>query len=217
MDERTRNTLTSVQRSESSHVVFLQGFLSGLGAKPVQPCRYNFSTPDAAAVVGTAAVLEAVGKSAYLGAAPAVGDKKLLGFAASIVTVESAHEASIRGLLQGRDPVPVAFDSALSSRAVFTLAQPFIASCPDGSNLPLSAFPALRLRPGQDPNALRPGTRVRLDSDGALFVPFSDADGCQIPEGVAGVTYLFQTNAMPPDGAVTDAIVVAGPMAFVAS
>lgn len=92
----------------------------------------------------TARILEAVGVSAYLGAAPLISDAAVLSAAASIVTVEGRHQTLIR-TASGAEPVPAAFDTALGPRAVFTLASQFIKSCPDGSNLNVQAFPAISL------------------------------------------------------------------------
>jgi len=95
-------------------------------------------------MVATARILEAVGVSAYLGATPLINSSDVLAAAASIVTVESRHQAFIR-VAAGVEPVPAAFDVALSPRAVFTLAAQFITSCPEGSNLNIQAFPSIAL------------------------------------------------------------------------
>lgn len=235
MDEKMRATLENVRDSEETHVISLTSFLAQAGAKPVETCKYNFNTSDVATIVKTAAVLENVGVSAYLGAAPSIRDKKLLGTAASIATVESRHQTSIRSLLDQR-LVPTAFDNPLSPRAAFSLAKPFIASCPEGSDLPIEPFPALAMMAGQDADAMKAGSLVKLQAEqaggsaakmcaftttpdqsagGALFVPFSEQDGCAVPEGVAGITYVFLTSSAPADSAITDDITVAGPMAMV--
>ncbi|RPB27860.1 hypothetical protein L211DRAFT_778559, partial [Terfezia boudieri ATCC MYA-4762] len=59
-------------------------------------CTDNFNIPDAAIMVATAKVLEAVGVSAYLGAAALAKISTILSAAASIVTVESRHQTFIR-------------------------------------------------------------------------------------------------------------------------
>ena len=49
---------------------------------------------------------------------------------------------------------------------------------------------------------------------GSAFTPFTDGK-CTTPAGLAGATYVHITSAGPGTGALTDDIVVAGPM-FVA-
>lgn len=56
--------LKMVAATEATHVSTLQSAIAGAGAQPVQPCTYNFGFTDAAGMVGTAKVLEAVGVSA---------------------------------------------------------------------------------------------------------------------------------------------------------
>lgn len=181
-------------------------------------------------MVATAAILESVGVSAYLGAAPLLSDPALLGAAGSILTVEARHQSSIRVFAQAA-AVPAAFDAALGVKAVFSLAAPFIVSCPEGSNLVLDAFPSLALADaGIDVASLAvQGAKVKLASEaagqathcaftaggasagGAVFSPFTEADGCDIPKTVSGVAYLTLVNNAPLDGVVTDDITVAGP------
>ena len=203
----------------------------------MQPCTYDFKFTDAKGMVATAAVLENVGVSAYLGAAPLIKDKSILGTAGSILTIEARHQSSIR-LLAGQQAIPQAFDAPLGPRAVFSLAAPFIKECPRGSNLNIQAFPALSMSKGQDASSLAVGSMVRVQAvasggeasasaagatncaftsggvlpGGTTFSTFSQQNGCQVPQGVAGVTYLTLTTSAPIDGALVDDIVVAGPM-----
>jgi hypothetical protein len=145
-------------------VTTLLSSISGAGAIPVEPCEYNFDAAfaDAATMVSTARVLEAVGVSAYLGAAPLVTSPDVLSAAASIVTVEARHSALIRSL-SGAEAVPSAFDTALGPRAVFTLAAQFIRSCPEGSNLNIQAFPSIAL---QNPESATVGGTLTLADPG---------------------------------------------------
>ena len=209
-------------------MVLLQGALAQAGIQPVQACQYNFGFTDAAGMVATAAVLENVGVSAYLGAAPLVSDGGILGTAGSILTVEARHQTFVRAAT-GAIAVPNAFDTPLGPRAVFSLAAPFIASCPEGSNLILQAFPTLALADGIQASAVNIGSTVRFQAQGTAqatfcgftaggipggtaFAPFSEAAGCVVPQGLAGIVYAFLTTAGPLDGKLTDEIVVAGPM-----
>lgn len=222
--------LQSIGKTEESHVIFLQSTLAQSGIQPVQPCEYNFGFTDAAGMIATAGILEQIGVSAYLGAAPLVADKGLLGKAATIATIEGHHEGVIRAF-SGLQAVPQPFDSPLGPRAVFSLAAPFIKSCPDGSNLNIQPFPALSMEPGQ--TALSVGSMVRVKAEGStasaaatkcaftsggvslsgtVFSDFNEGTGCVVPQGVAGVTYLFLSSTEPSDGILTDDITVGGPM-----
>ncbi|KAH6611398.1 twin-arginine translocation pathway signal [Trichoderma cornu-damae] len=224
--------LQNIGFTESQHVILLQSSLAQSGIQPVQRCTYNFGFTDAAAMVQTAAVLENIGISAYLGAAPLLASPAILGVAGSILTIEARHQSSIR-VFGGQKAVPQAFDAPLGPKAVFSLAAPFIQSCPAGSDLKLSAFPALKM--ANLGNATAVNSVLKLQSDasaggkfcaftsggvtpgGTTFTPFTEADGCTIPEGVAGITYLSLSSASPLTGALTDDIVVAGPMAITVS
>ncbi|KAH7318464.1 ferritin-like domain-containing protein [Stachybotrys elegans] len=232
LDARKIEDLKSIGLTESQHVALLQSALAQNGIAPVRPCTYNFGFTDAAGMVATAAILENVGVSAYLGAAPLLADPALLGVAGSILTIEARHQSSIR-VFGGAIAVPQAFDAPLGPRAVFSLAAPFIQSCPEGSNLIVQAFPALTMAEGQiSPAAV--GTALRLTSaspgathcaftsggaqpGGTKFAPFTEAEGCQVPHGVAGISYVTLTSSAPLDGKIVDDIIVAGPMAVTVS
>ncbi|QPG96802.1 hypothetical protein C2857_005295 [Epichloe festucae Fl1] len=228
--------LKQIGRTEQEHVVFLQSALAQAGVQPVQPCEYDFRFTDAKAMATTGAQLENVGVSAYLGAAKLIRDPAILTAAGSILTTESRHQSSLRVLL-GQTAVPQAFDAPLGPRAVFSIAAPFIRSCPPGSNLAIQPFPPLAMMDQpqpQQPAALAAGSMLRLkaaappDAGGAAthcaftsggvvpggtaFTRFSETEGCQIPQGVAGVTYLSLSRAAPVDGVLRDEDTVAGTM-----
>lgn len=234
LNAQTISDLKQIGKTEEEHVTFLQSALAQNGIAPVRPCEYNFGFTDAAGMVATAGILEAVGVSAYLGAAPLLADPALLGAAGSILTIEARHQSSIR--VFGASPaIPAGFDVALGPRHIFSLAAPFITSCPEGSNLAVEAFPTLAMADGVDPAALTVGSRVRLTSEatsgathcaftagglvpgGTKFMPFTEGEGCEVPHGVNGVTYVSLTSAGPLTGALTDDITLAGPIAMVLS
>jgi hypothetical protein len=179
-------------------------------------------------MVATAAVLENVGVSAYLGAAALVSSGSILTTAGSILTIEARHQTFIRAASKSI-AVPQAFDTPLSPKQVFSLAAPFIQSCPDGSNLILTAFPTLAMAAGQSAQAVAAGATVQLQSDaaagatqcafttgglpgGTAFTEFRPETGCVVPQGLAGVTYVNLANAGPLTGVLTDDLIVAGPM-----
>lgn len=212
-------SLMGVGQTEATHVTTLQSAIAGAGAKPVEACEYNFDAAlaSADAMVKTARVLEAVGVSAYLGAAPLVNSSDILAAAASIVTVEARHQAFIRSAA-GAEPVPAAFDTALQPRAVFTLAAAFIRSCPEGSNLNIQPFPSIAL---QNPEQATVGQALTLADPaqpagasfcafvapaGNQFTPITDGS-CMVPQGLQGEVYMMITKSE----AVTDSEVLAGP------
>lgn len=223
--------LKGIGKTEEEHVIFLQSALAQAGVQPVQPCEYDFKFTDAKGMATTGALLENVGVSAYLGAAKLIKDPAILTAAGSILTIESRHQSSLRVLL-GQTAVPQAFDAPLGPKAVFSLAAPFIKSCPQGSNLAITAFPALSMAPGAaDVSTLAVGSTVKVTAasgatgatncaftsggvvpGGTMFTKFTEAEGCQIPQGVAGVTYLSLSNSAPVSGVLTDEMTVAGPM-----
>lgn len=174
LSETQVKSLMMVGQTEATHVTTLQSAITGAGAKPVEPCDYNFDAAlaSADAMVKTARVLEAVGISAYLGAAPLINSSDVLAAAGSIVTVEARHQAFIR-VAAGAEPVPAAFDVALEPRAVFTLAAQFIKSCPQGSNLNIQPFPSIAL---QNPEQATIGQNLKLadpaQPSGAKFCAF---------------------------------------------
>ncbi|KAI1486860.1 rds1p-like stress response protein [Biscogniauxia mediterranea] len=223
--------LKGIGASEQTHVQALQSAIAQAGVQPVQPCTYNFGFTDAAGMVATAAILESVGVSAYLGAAPLVSDSKILSTAGSILTIEARHQSFIR-VASGIAASPSPFDTPLGPKAVFSLAAPFIQSCPGGSNLILTPFPTLTMvepAPAAGVMNLAAGTMVKVQSDassqaqfcgftnsaapgGTAFSPFDAAQGCAVPPNLAGTVYMTLTSAAPNDGVLTDDITVAGPM-----
>jgi hypothetical protein len=153
-------SLMGIGQTEATHVSTLISAIAATGSKPVEACQYNFDAAlaSADAMVKTARVLEAVGVSAYLGAAPLINSSDVLAAAASIVTVEARHQAFIR-VAGGAEPVPAAFDTALQPRAVFTLA--------------IQPFPAIAL---QNPEKATVGQNLKLadpaQPSGASFCAF---------------------------------------------
>ncbi|KAK4462164.1 protein rds1 [Cladorrhinum samala] len=225
LEQRQIDDLLKIGKTEEEHVVLLQSAIAQAGVQPVQPCTYNFGFTDAAGMVGTAAVLENVGVSAYLGAASLISDGSILTTAGSILTIEARHQTFIRTASKVI-AVPQAFDTPLSAKQVFSLAAPFIASCPEGSNLILTAFPTLAMAQGQNAASVTAGSTVQLQSEATgaathcafttglatAFTEFNAATGCVVPQNLAGVTYVNLASAGPLNGKLTDDIILAGPM-----
>ncbi|TQS35557.1 hypothetical protein Golomagni_04022 [Golovinomyces magnicellulatus] len=222
--------LKSIGGTEATHVTTLSAAISGAGAAPVEPCTYDFKLTTAANMITTAGVLENIGVSAYLAAAPLLKSPAILTVAAEIVTVEARHQTFIRTASKAA-AIPGAFDTPLGIRAVFSLASPFIQSCPAGSNLAITPFPTLELSPGQNDLKVVGGAQIKLQSTatatamscafvnggqtgGTAFSPFQDG-ACVIPMGLNGVTYVHLASAMPATGVLTDNITVAGPIVMI--
>jgi len=198
--------------------------ISAAGSQPVQPCTYNFGFTNAQGMVGTARVLEAVGISAYLGAAPLVQMKAVLTAAAQIVTVEARHQTFIRTASKAV-PVPNAFDTPLGPRAVFTLAAQFIQSCPQGSNLNIQAFPAIALAGGgtgitagqslvlADPNQPQGAQFCSFVNQGMAMFSQLTQGACQVPQNMSGEVYMMVTRAQ----SIADADILAGPSVILMS
>ncbi|KAK8240404.1 ferritin-like domain-containing protein [Phyllosticta capitalensis] len=210
--------LQSIGNSESTHVSALLSAIASQGAEPVQPCTYQFNFTDPKAMIATARTLEAVGLSAYLGAAPLIQSRDVLNAATTIATIEARHQTLVR-VASGAVPVPASFDTPLGPRAVFTLASSFIQSCPQGSNLNIAPFPPIQFTtpaPGagtQQGNFLVSASPCLLSRPSSNFAScggnqFSTlANGnCQVPQNLVGEVFVLVTNQQ----SVTDGAVIAG-------
>ncbi len=156
-----RNQIYSIGRDEASHVALLSG---ALGNKSVPACTYDFSgVTDVDSFLTTARVLEGVGVSAYLGAAQNITNATYLEIAGSILTVESRHSSYIISQTDdGGNAIPAPYDTPLDFKQVYSLAAPFIASCPSNASLPITAFPALNLTGGATNGSFTPGQQVTV-------------------------------------------------------
>lgn len=160
-DASVRTDIMQVSADEMTHVSFLTAAVTKAGATPVKECTYNFGVTSVKSFLATASILEGVGVSAYLGAAADIMSKNYLTAAGSILTVESRHSAYIRNTL-GESPFPSPFDVPLDFNEVYTLAAPFIVSCPkDNPPLPVKAFPMLMASPN-NPKNITTGTTVTV-------------------------------------------------------
>lgn len=210
---------------EATHVTILQSIL---GDKATKPCTYNFPYNDVQGFKSLAQVLEGVGVSAYLGAAQFLTSKELLTAAGSILTTEARHAAWL-ATTNARDPWGGPFDTPLAFSQIFSLAAPFITSCPDTNpKLPVKAFPALTLASPDNGNLL-PGANVTLtvpqtlsaDTNAPLhaafltgtsvvFAPYVANQSLTLPPGInsTGTVYVVLTSS---NTTATDDTTVAGP------
>jgi hypothetical protein len=177
-----------------------------------------------ATFLATASVLEGVGVSAYLGAAANITTKAYLTVAGSILTVEARHNAYLRASTKGR-PYPQPFDVPLDFNSVYSLAAPFIKSCPSGNpTLPLTPFPAAAaVGTGPFLTGTTLPVTIKVDSPpNPIYAAFMTVTGpvwahvtgsggkyeVTIPAGVHGQSYLVFTHS---NSSATDDTVVAGP------
>lgn len=149
--------------------------------------------------------------------------------AGSILTVEARHSAYLRAAL-GEAAAPQPFDNPLDFNEVYTVASPFIVSCPESNEmLPVKAFPSLMMttmKPAMEGSKVQlmagPGFKMDMDTKdlhaafvtvtGPVWAPLSsDGEGkftVTIPKGVAGQSYVVLTKG---NTKATDDTIVAGP------
>ncbi|SPO21338.1 related to stress response protein rds1p [Ustilago trichophora] len=159
-----RNQIYSIGRDEAAHVELLT---KALGNQSVPACTYNFSgVTDVESFLTTARVLEGVGVSAYLGAAKNISNSTYLETAGSILVVEGQHQGYlIAQTNDGGNVIPSPFSTPLDFKQVYSLAAPFIESCPQTASLPLKAFPTLSLSGGAANGSFTPGQQVTVSYD----------------------------------------------------
>ncbi|KAJ5623656.1 hypothetical protein N7490_012261 [Penicillium lividum] len=218
--------LQEVASDEQTHVAFLTSALNAAGFPAVAQCSYSFPATDPKSFISLANVLEGVGVSAYLGAAASIANKTYLTAAGSILTVEARHNAYLRAAL-GQIPFAQPFDSPLGFNEVYTVASPFITSCPSSNpQLPVKAFPSLTMVPSGNVMNGSTATLVAgtdgfntsnlsaafITVTGPVYAPLKSLGNSQfvvnIPGGVEGQSYVVLTNSM---SGVSDDNIVAGP------
>lgn len=195
------------------------------GASATAACTYSFPATDVESFLALANVLEGVGVSAYLGAAASIASKEYLTDAGSILTVEARHSSYLRAVA-GEVPFAQPFDNPLDFDEVYTLASPFIVSCPsDNPTLPVKAFPSLTavtdgtimtgskvfLATGQGFATTRPVHAAFITVTGPIWATVSPAEGgyfVTIPGGIAGQSYVVISSS---NEKVSDETVLAGP------
>jgi hypothetical protein len=176
-----------------------------------------------------ASVIEGVGVSAYLGAAPNITSKKYLTVAGSILVTEALHQAATRGAV-GEIPMANVFGTPLGLNPVFTIASTFINSCPSSNApLPVKAYPQLtlvsRAPTSQNATITLSSNTMNVSSNstnttqyvtfvsGLDIIPVlaqvsGNTSMAAVPPGVSGQAYVFLTS--DNSGNITDATVVAG-------
>jgi hypothetical protein len=159
--------------------------------------------------------------TAYTGAAQLITSKTYLTAAASILATEARHASFVASAVRGDSGWSGDFDVPLGMNEVFTLAAPFIKSCPSSNpTLPIKAFPSLTFsspKPGSESTlTYNPSDDKSSSSD--LFVAFFTGltqefapvkDGkVVIPGDLKGTVYGIVTTSSTK---VDDSNTVAGP------
>ncbi|CCA68025.1 related to stress response protein rds1p [Serendipita indica DSM 11827] len=214
-----RDRFQQIADHEASHVQFLS---TALGSSATQACNYSFPYTDPKSFAALAGVLEGVGTAAYLGAAKYITNKDYLTAAAAVLTTETRHTAWVKSAVMHDSAWSGAFDTPLDLNAVYSLAAPFIISCPSSNpSLPVKAFPALRVTstpsPGKsvtfDFNSTSTGSNQMLYAAffsglDTLFAPLDSNKSATVPEKLVGTVYaVISTNGT----VVSDDSTVAGP------
>ena len=123
---------------EQEHVDALRATIQQLGGTPVAMPAFDFSgvPGDPGEIVTFFQQVEAVGVSAYLGAAPAIKSDAVLEAALSIHAVEAEHASALADLVApGTDLfAPSAFESPRTPEQVLQIVAPFLA--PQGGQMP---------------------------------------------------------------------------------
>ncbi|KAJ7450892.1 ferritin-like domain-containing protein [Mycena latifolia] len=223
-EEWTRGRFTQIRDHEATHVEFLTTALQAAGAQAVEACEYDFPVTDVASFVNFAGILEAVGTAAYTGGAQFISNKDYLTAAGSILAVEARHEAWINSAAKQSSAWDTAFQTPLAPNPVYSLAAPFIKSCPAGNAALLPALTAYPTLAFADSHA-RVGTTTKLvfaapkaasqlfvafisGAGAPVFVPIQNGNEVAIPKDLRGFVFCVVTS---DGGKVDDSTTVAGP------
>jgi hypothetical protein len=129
----TYQKIQQVRDHEEAHVEALTETIAALGGDPVEPAEYEFPYDSTEAFVSLSATIEAVGVSAYAGAAPLIDeDDPILEAALSIHSVEARHTAYFR-LLNTNTPFPDAFDEPRTMGEILDIVSQFVVGMEDRS------------------------------------------------------------------------------------
>ncbi len=112
--------------NEDEHVVALTATAKKLGGTPAPVPKTQFDTTDAMTVLTTAATVENLGASAYLGQAAAIKSPEVLAAALSIHTVEGRHAAALNTLTKQAITPDGAFAKPADASTVLESVKPFI-------------------------------------------------------------------------------------------
>jgi len=123
--EAVYGELETYGAQEATHAAVLEYVVTVLGGDAVEPAEYDFPYDSVEGFIELTAEVEAVGVSAYRGAAPLIDNDAILGPALSVHSVEARH-ASYLATLAGEPTAPSTFDPARSAEQVDEIADQLI-------------------------------------------------------------------------------------------
>lgn len=123
----TYQKVEQVRDHEEAHVEALTQTIEDLGGEPVEAGEYDFPYESIEEFFALSATIEAVGVSAYAGAAPLIENPDIVPPALAIHSVEARH-TSYFNVLNTTSPFPDAFDEARTMEEVLEIVTPFFAS-----------------------------------------------------------------------------------------
>ncbi|EIW53207.1 uncharacterized protein TRAVEDRAFT_60757 [Trametes versicolor FP-101664 SS1] len=209
-----RGRFEQILTHEATHVQFLT---AALGDKAVKPCEYTFPYDSPKAFAAMSMVFENVGASAYLGSAKFLANNAdYLTAAGSILATEARQASWVTAAVMKLQPWNGPFEVPLTPSGAFSLAAPFIKSCPStNAPLPVKTFPALTLssaspaRGGkitatfsQPQGAANGGAFVAwLDGRQVLYTVLDKNGATQVPATLMGTVYaaVVKSKETPND------------------
>ncbi|GAC95369.1 hypothetical protein PHSY_002944 [Pseudozyma hubeiensis SY62] len=211
-----RQRFVEIGGHEKAHVDFLT---KALGDQATAECKYNFGVTDVNTFIATAALLEGIGESAYLGAAQNITNPSTLTAAGSILTVESRHQGWVSSSVLQGDGFPRDTSTPLNFNQTYSLAAPLITSCPSTNPaLPVKAFPAATVTGdvcgGKTVTVAGQGVQsgqyaAFLAGLSVYYAPIGDNGSVTIPQDVGyGRIYMVVSKV---NNSIADDNVVAGP------
>jgi hypothetical protein len=161
--------------------------------------------------------LNSLATGAYLGAAPLVSSKDILGSAASIMATE-ARQSSFTNSVLGNNAFSSAFETSISIEQVVTIVTPFIADLPQGTVLDALGFNSQQL--GFQDISLSPFQEVSSNDKlnfsyqgGQEITPPSGQDNLYCAFTYGGSSYY--TQFVPSQGCDIDQSLSVGSVALV--
>jgi len=207
-----RNRVEEIAMHEASHVALLSG---ALGQSATQACQYSFpGVTDPKSFMATAALIENVGVSAYLGAAKDISEPAYVTVAGSILTTEARHQGWENSAVLKAAAWSGPYDTPLDYDQVYSIVAPFITSCPSTNpTLPVKAFPAMTIGPDGTvtTSVSTEGAYVQVLSglaSGTYPVVNGKVQNLPNPQGISYAVLTSQSNTTM----VTDDNILAGPV-----